>query len=252
MNKEVEDFDFYISIRLGEEHHPHFSKLHNIYKKIPGTTGCLENLDKKDGSCGGWCCNIQCPQMLYVEFLNIWQKILKDFTIEEIWEIIEKSIKNYVAGFVNKGCVFFDNKECTCKAYLKRPYSCRVYGITPSEVFSPRYKKTKDAYKDVIGFAVKDQCDLVKIENDFQMTPEILDEWWSAIADIEHSIGIGKKNINDDVGGSYRTPHDHILLYMMPVDILEKLQILRTTADDSEKILALDSFMKVIREKIIK
>ena len=40
---------------------PAFSKLCNLYAKIPDTEGCMENLD----TCGGWCCKLQSPQVLY-------------------------------------------------------------------------------------------------------------------------------------------------------------------------------------------
>jgi len=45
-----------------------FKQLRKLYKTLPETKGCIDNIK----TCKGWCCRFQSPSMLYIEFLYIW------------------------------------------------------------------------------------------------------------------------------------------------------------------------------------
>ena len=243
----METFGFYKKIKTGSRKPKNsYSKLHNLYNKIPDTEGCMNNISKENG-CGGWCCECQSPQLLYSEFLNLWQSVMRDWEIDDICDVIEKSLKNYVMGMTTKGCVFFDSKTKMCKVHTKRPYNCRIYGITPNEEFEPRLKRMKELYKDVIGAVIRDQCDLIKTVDGSKITIEDTDKWWLKLVEIEKGIGIPEENINDDMGGSYRTPHDHVLLYMLPDFIMQKLQEIRFIDNYDEKMEIVKTYMNAVR-----
>jgi len=242
----MEDFGFYKTIRLSNKDkvESSFSKLNNVYKDIPETKGCMENVDS---NCKGWCCQIQCPQLLYSEFLLIWNYISNNWTDNQICDLIERSMMTVVSGSPTKGCVFFDNESKLCNIHKKRPLNCRIYGITPDEEFKPRYEKLKELYKSVLGAVIKPQCDLVSTCNGKEVTIEDTSKWWKKINNIERSIGLPKKMITDDIGGSYRTPHDHILFYTMPENVLNGLESIRNYEDHLEKIKAVKNIVNVIR-----
>lgn len=244
----MEDFEFYKKIRIDKKLHEISSELHSIYNSMPDTVGCMEHTQKKNG-CGGWCCKVQSPQLLYSEFLNIWRYVLNKWDSEEIYDIIERSLKNYVMGDVTKGCVFMDPKTNLCLIHKKRAYNCRIYGITPEEEFKPRYKRLKEIYKDNPAIIIKDQCNLIKTSNGEEVTIEDTDRWWNRLVKIEKKLGIPSKNINDKSGGSYRAPHDHVLLYMLPDNVLRQLQKIRLSNDVEEKNFAIKNYMSVVRGK---
>lgn len=230
----------------------YFLKLEKLYNKIPGTKGCLESISKpkKDGGCGGWCCEFQNPQVLYVEFLYAWKHILNEWNVDNIIELIERSIRSYLSEMPTKGCVFFNKENKTCTVHSKRPYNCRIYGITPEEEFKPRYERLKVLYQDHPFAVIRDQCDLVKTENGEKVTIEDTTNWWEEIVEIEKNMGIKEEEINDDDGGSYRTFHDHILLQICGDDIMEKLQNLRINGKFHEKEIAVKNLMVVFRNSI--
>jgi len=243
----METFGFYKTIKVGSEKpQKSISKLHDLYNKMPDTEGCMSNIEKEDG-CKGWCCECQSPQLLYSEFLNLWGRVMKDWNIDSICDVIEKSLKNYVKGTTTKGCVFFNNKSKMCGVHRKRPYNCRVYGITPDEEFKPRLDRMRETYKDIVGAVIKDQCHLINTVDGEEVTIEDTNRWWKELVGIERSIGIPKDNINDDMGGSYRTPHDHILLYMLPDFIMQKMQEIRFIDNHNEKMDIVDKYMVAVR-----
>ena len=82
--------------------------LQNLYRKIPDTTGCMENL----GTCKGWCCRVQNPQVLYVEFLNTWESMMTNWSLEDILATVEDAVLNYISTETTKGCIFFDKEKC--------------------------------------------------------------------------------------------------------------------------------------------
>jgi len=123
----MKDFEFYKTIRLSNKKDKimkAFSKLHNFYKKIPNTKGCMENINADGGACRAWCCRIQTPQFLYSEFLLLWDYISKNWDDEEVCNMFEKCMLNAVDPLPSKGCVFFDEKKCICNVHKVRPYNC--------------------------------------------------------------------------------------------------------------------------------
>jgi Fe-S-cluster containining protein len=244
--------DFYRTKIEQKRLHKAFSKLNSLYATIPATTGCLEN-NCKEGGCKSWCCVLQSPQILYVEFLHTLQYILKNWTIEDISEVVDKSVYHYISNYPTKGCIFFDRKTNLCQCHTARPLNCYIYGITPYEEFHPRYLKMIERYKGVFSAAIKDQCNLVKTLNGKEVTILDIDKWWNKLVDIEHSIGISRDLINDNPGGTYRTPHDHMIYYFLSNDILEGLQHLRLSGlTDIEKKTAANEYLTKFHEKLNK
>lgn len=242
--------DFYKIKVEKDKLHRAFSKLNSLYALIPNTSGCMENNCKEKG-CGSWCCVIQSPQMLYVEFLHTLDSILKNWTIEQISEIIDRSVYHYVTDFPIKGCIFFNKDTNLCNCHKSRCYNCRIYGITPYEEFHPRYLRMAEKYKGVVGAIIKDQCDLVK--PDKPVNEKDTDNWWNKLVDIEHFIGIQRNLINDGDGGSYRMPHDHIIYYFLSDDILEGLQHIRLSdLTDEQKRKAADDYLAQFHNKLKK
>lgn len=241
----MENFKFYKTIRVNDPNvKKQFARLHTVYSTMPATKGCMENL----GSCKGWCCKIQTPQFLYSEFLLAWNYIQRKWDDEEVLDLFEKCMINAVDSNPSKGCVFFDEKSCLCTIHKVRPYNCRIYGITPPEEFNPRYEKLKEEYKNVIGAMLKPQCDLVSTENDSKVSTNDTDKWWGKINEIERLIGIPKKDITDDIdGGSYRSPHDHVLLYNMPDNVIMTLAGIRMYDKWEDRVLMVKDLMQAIR-----
>jgi Fe-S-cluster containining protein len=246
----MKDFEFYKTIRSSNKKEKlikAFSKLHNFYNKIPDTKGCMENINAEGGACGAWCCKIQTPQLLYSEFLLLWNFVSKNWDDDEVCDLFERCMSNAVNPLPSKGCVFFDNDTCMCKVHNVRPYNCRIYGITPDEEFNPRYERLKKEYDRIVGAVIRPQCSLVSTEDDSEITKEQIDEWWEKLVEIERSIGIPKDMVSDSIGGSYRTPHDHVLLYNMPENLLNALSGIKQYDDEFDKKRAIKELVQVIR-----
>ncbi len=245
----MKDFEFYKVIRLStisSKLQKVFSKLNNIYNAIPETRGCLDNIGS-EGGCRAWCCKIQTPQLLYSEFLFLWSFISKNWVDDEICDLFEKCMLSAINEIPSKGCVFFDKEINMCRVHDVRPYNCRIYGITPDEEFNPRYERLKEEYKTIMGATVKPQCNLVFTVDDSEVTVKNTDDWWNELAGVERFIGIPMKLVTDRMGGSYRTPHDHVLLYNMPENVLNGLAGIKMYNDSFEKIRAVSELMSHIR-----
>lgn len=246
----MKDFEFYKTIRASNKKDKlikAFSKLHNFYNTIPDTKGCMENISTEGVGCKAWCCLVQTPQLLYSEFLLIWDHISKNWSDDDICDLFEKCMLNAVNKIPSKGCVFFDEKKYHCKIHKKRPYNCRIYGITPDEEFIPKYEKLKDEYKTILGAVIKPQCSLVSTVDEKEITKKDTDDWWEELVEIERSIGIPIDMITDAIGGSYRTPHDHVLLYNMPENVLNALSGIKQYTDEFDKKKAIKELIQVIK-----
>jgi hypothetical protein len=245
----LKDFEFYKTIRLSKNDRvkKSFPKLHNIYNSIPETKGCIENINKKDG-CKGHCCKFQVPQILYSEFLLLWDYICKNWTDEEICDLFERCMVTAVNELPSKCCVLFDEKKFTCMAHKKRSYNCRIYSITPDEEFNPRYEKLKKEYDKIIGSVIFPQCNLVSTCDGSKITTEDTDRWWNKIIEVERYIGIPENMINDEMGGSYRTPHDHILLYNMPENVLNSLAGIKMYEKFEDRVKAVQDIISCIKK----
>ena len=226
-------------------------KLLSVYSQMPSTTGCLEHINKskEEGGCGGWCCAKQSPQVLYSEFINTWKYILKSWSINDVVEVIERSIKNYLSQDAAKGCVFFDKEKKLCKIYKTRSFNCRIYSIIPQKEFEARIKRLILEYKDKFDVMLRDQCDLVKTENGKEVTIEDTDKWWKELSKIE-SILVSKDQINDQAEGSYRAYHDHILLQLFHPNTLMDLTQIRLNGTKEERQKAINVLVKSVWDKV--
>ena len=141
-------------------------------------------------------------------------------------------------------------RQSTAATVKVGPFVDSTDGITPEEEFKPRYEKAKQTYKGIIGAVVRDQCHLISICNGKKITVVDINNHWDQLINIEELIGINKKYINDDIGGSYRTFHDHLLLYMMPDNIMEELQKFRFSKDEKTKRIAVEQFINFFHKKL--
>jgi Fe-S-cluster containining protein len=245
----MSDFDFYSHDRIKENSEQAFRRIRRVHNKIPDTRGCMENINK-EGGCGAWCCLLQNPQVLYSEFLYTWKYIVKEFSVDEIINVIERAIRNYIAGDVIKGCMFFNKESRMCTVHPARPYACRYYGITPKGEFEKRLAATKKQFPDAEEGEIRDQCGLVSTLNGRKVRQKEMDKNWTTLINVEKFLGIPEKQINDGPGGSYRTYHDHVLLKNMPNEVLIELQTIRLLKNEEEKEKAVEAFMKEFRERI--
>lgn len=246
----MRDFEFYKTIRTSKKKEKIMkssSKLRNFYNKMPDTEGCMENIQPEGSGCRGWCCRIQTPQLLYSEFLLLWNFVSNNWNNDQVCDLFKKSMLNAIDPLPSKGCVFFDRDSCMCTIHKVRPYNCRIYGITPDEEFNPRYEKLKKEYDSIVGAIIKPQCDLVSTVTGDKITKEQIDEWWEELVKIETSIGIPKDMVTDAMGGSYRTPHDHVLLYNMPENVLNALSGIKQYDDEFDKKRAINDLIQVIK-----
>jgi len=230
----------------------HIAKLHVLYADIPETKGCMDSINKpkEEGGCEGWCCRFQNPSVLFVEFINSWNYVLKNWEIDRIVNLVERSMLNYVSDNYTKTCVFWDEETKLCEQHESRPLNCRIYAITPEEEFKPRYERLKVLTKYDLTAIVRDQCNLVSTKDGSKVTTNDTNRWWLELKDIERSTGIPEEKIHDGDGGSYRTYHDHIMLYLVPKDMLHHLSVARVQGTRSEQLVAVQQVMKVIRKNI--
>jgi len=220
--KQVVNFDF-------------ITALNDVYAQIPETTGCLENISKEFGGCQGYCCFLQNPHLLSCEFENAWRYILKEWSVEQIVDVIGKSLRNYLAGQITKGCVMWDEKTKLCKCHKHRPLSCYLYSITPDEEFSERMNRVQEKYKNNPLMIFRPQCKLVSTVDGKKVTKEDTDKWWNEIIAIEQKCGVSRDDIKDEAGGTYLTFHDHLLLKILPEYLIENLARVRLYGTPEEK-----------------
>lgn len=222
-----------------------FDKLVNLYSKIPETNGCMKNLD----SCKALCCLTQNPQLLYCEFLRTLDFVLKTWEKEDFLDLFEKSLKNYLSQEIIKGCIFLDKETRLCKIHKYRPHSCYLYGITSEKEFESKLKRLREKYKDKI-VKFKNQCDLVETKDNKKITIEDTDRWWDELVKIEKSIGINKDLINDNPGGTYRTYHDHLLIFYLSDYLLENLSQVRQFGEPIEKQRVIKTILDLMDKNI--
>ena len=89
---------------------------------------------------------------------------------------------------------------------------------------------------------------MVSTVNGSDITKDNTDKWWEKLAQIEKSIGIPKEMITDSIGGSYRTPHDHVLLYNMPENVLNALAGIKKYDDEFDKKKMIIELVRVIKD----
>jgi len=214
-------------------------KLRKFYKKLPETIGCMECLSKGEDGCGAWCCKMQCPAFLYIEFLNTWNYIINSWKLDDIIELIEKCLRTHMSNAVIKGCVLWDSETHLCRCHNARPFNCYIYGITPNSEILPRIEMLRKKYNDPNGYVFKDQCDKVSVKDGSDVIST--DDWWREINFLEQNLGIKEDEITNDDYGTYLTFHDHLLLHICPEQTLANLP-----KDEA----VLKSFMSVVKKNI--
>ncbi len=218
------------------------ASLNVLYESMPKTHGC-EKCKEINGDNHDWCCKTQSPSMHYVEFLNVYKKVV-GWNKQKKKALFLRAVRNYLNNKLNKGCIFYDNG---CTIYSERPFVCRQYGVIPEENWNSRWEKLKEEQGD--QFDAQPQCDLVTAERDIPAALE--DRWFAHIQKCEERIGISKTKMHDRDGGTYRTFHDHLLLEEMDERFLEFLTKIRLSNPSEEDIeLAINQLEGMFHGKI--
>ena len=98
----------------------------------------------------------------------------------------------------------------------------------------------------------REQCNLVKTEHNKKVNIKDTGHWWRCLNEIEQGLGVKKKEINDGPGGSYRTYHDHLLIQLLPENILEQLTQVRLDGDIISKEMAIRNLVDQLKQNIEK
>lgn len=229
-------------------------KLNKIYKRVPQTNGCLSNISKpiQEGGCGAHCCVFNNPSMLYVEYLNTMKNVFNTWSEQKICGLFEKAIRNFLNNNNLKTCIFFDKEKLNCGCHKNRPLSCQTYGITPELEYNKKYVQLKIRCKNTVQqFMVRQQCNKIKTQNGKIPTTKETDKLFEQIKELEHFIGIKRKDIHDDNHGTYRTYHDHLLIQYFPDNILAQLSHLRLNASQEEKNAVVVNLISVIKQRLL-
>lgn len=226
--------------------------LNRFYAKIPQTEGCMKNIaiPKEEGGCGGWCCKVNNPSVLYVEFLNSWKGMMKNKTMEEILAIVEKALRNFLSDLFSKPCIFWNDSTYLCEQHETRPFACREYGIIPEEHFKPRLARLKVISEKRMGVNLRDQCNLVHISDDKKWSAKKSNKVWEDIIEIEKELGVEPNRINDSVFGSYKTYHDHLLYYLLPEQTMQDLSVVRQYGKKEDKEQTIEGIMSYLKSKL--
>lgn len=213
--------------------------LKSLYADIPETDGCMENI-AKEGGCAAWCCEHQSPSLFYSEFMYAWTQV-EQWPKRKLADLMVRVVETALSSNPTKGCVFWDRGTKLCQVHQARPFNCRVYGQTPAEEFKPRYERLKVLYAEHPNAVVRDQCNLVQSRK--PPTKKEMDDWFRELQFIEvQDVGVHPKLLNDDIGGSYRQFHDHVLLKTGSVAFLTKISELRLSGTDIEKAKFVEQF----------
>ena len=201
------------------------SGINEIYKSLPSTIGCMKSIEDVKSSCGAWCCEEQNPSVWFCEFLNTLSSFILKMDPVDFSKLIELCLKKYLLIDRSSGCVFWDSDTKLCKQHESRPVNCYFYGVTPEEEFQPRYERLK-----VLNNNVKPQCNLIMLENgDKFMTKDDIDSSFDAIRQLEETLGVPSHFLNDSDGGSYRSYHEHVLLWILGESQMCDLSVVRAS-----------------------
>ena len=226
-------------------------KLQELYKQIPQTVGCIDQISRV-GGCQGWCCKTQNPSVLYVQFLNSWTYIMSNWNQQKIVNLIQRSLWNYLSDNTAKGCVFFDNDSKQCTQHNSRPFNCRTYCQIPDEQFKQRKNNIQGrTSKNISLTVIQDQCRIPKVVGT-PLTRQQQDSIWNRLKQVQKFSGIPQSEIHDGISGSYRTYHDHILLHIIPSDIMRSFQIVRVHGDMQQKMSSVLQFMSFFKSNLAK
>jgi len=211
-----------------------FASLEILYENMPETSGCDKCSEYYGETEKDWCCHLLTPSMYYVEFLYIWQHIKNTWSRNKKQGLIIRAIKNYLRNDLNKGCVFYDN-ECT--VHYRRPFSCRMYCMTPQESWDARWQELEKMC-DISQFVERSRTQCDKAVTSQRVTVEDETRWFEHTKTCESRIGVPENIINkhDAAEGSYRTFHDHILINQFDIPFLNSLTQVRMTNPTMEEI----------------
>lgn len=222
-------------------------QLQELYKKIPQTTGCMQNINHPTSPCQAWCCKLQQPQVLLSEFSVVMKYMTENWSSDQILDIIKKALESYVSNKQIKGCIFHDSDSLLCKIHEKRPMNCRIYGIIPKEEFNKRLEKIREM---IPNEDIREQCDLVSTEDGSEVTTSMTDAWFEALTTIEVDFGVLPKSIHEKTGGTYRTFPDHLLLNMFPTKILHMLSEVKAAKEEESKKKFIEILVENLRKSI--
>jgi Fe-S-cluster containining protein len=199
------------------------------------------------------------PQLNRCEFLNIVTEIWDATSDEDKLELIFKSVeyflrydyKKWGMDSLVKPCMLLD-KDNLCGHYLKRPLSCRVYGLWPKEDYENRVNKFEKAYAP-LGLKREDlplntQCPYVKrIDDKIPLTSELINSLFSKLDDIDKKM-FNYSSLQISQKENYRTFHDWLLFTILGEDFLTKLTTFALAADKE----TMEAQLKAIKEVFTK
>ncbi|MCT4593751.1 MAG: YkgJ family cysteine cluster protein [Anaeromicrobium sp.] len=124
----------------------YFNKLNEEYEKIHGgkCTGCTN------------CC-AESVHTYYVEFLNIYDYLMKD---KDLYNILIPRIKKYYLEelYKNNKCPFL-NENNKCYIYEVRPLVCRLFGHYTEDEHEKNYLKVLETNRNIKNY-LKEEYDL--------------------------------------------------------------------------------------------
>jgi Fe-S-cluster containining protein len=209
-------------------------QLSEVYAQLPETLGCT--------GCG-LCCMVQHPHCYYIEFVNMYNFVVNEWTVEQRYDLHYRCIENYLKNTLRKQCVFLDG-ERKCSVYNARDFNCRMFGAIPKKEYAKRVKKAAKRNPGV-NLDLKKQSDCCKdIKPEAYIGRSKIDKLFQQIFDIDADIFSNEDLSN---GNNYMTFHDHYILHYFhdKVDVLKQLTHVKQEFSEEEKT----DFMKKMREE---
>jgi len=237
-----------------------YETLRKLYKKIPPTK-CLVCPGKKGVEAD--CCKTFSPPLLLVEFMAILDQ-LEDQTEEEAKDLLFRCHESFLDPGFTKKCVLLEG--LLCSVYQARPYSCRMFGVTPHEEWVERLGKKAEETglpSEEIPFA--EQCEGIKIKKKSKIkkiSKESSNLIYKAIHDLDISLFedfyLGEGVV---MGSMTYLPFDahYLSVFIGPesLDILADIKIdLRKSKQSgneeeyAKKVKNVQEFLEEIKEKI--
>ena len=211
-------------------------KLEKIYAKIPETLNC--------NSCGK-CCEVQHPHGYYIEFINIYNYILKNWTDQQLKNLHINCIKNYLSNEIKKKCIFLRDDKL-CSIHPQRNFNCRMFGNIPEKTYKKRVKKTEKKFPG-INLDLKKQTDCCSnVRPKTFISEKKIDKLFNQIFEIDEEIGVSEEDLKQ--ANNYMTFHDHYILHIFGNNLymLQKLTHLKINGTEKEK----NEFIKAMEENL--
>lgn len=200
--------------------------LQGIYNEVNLNTTC-------NHSC--ICCNVACPQLHYVEFIQIvtelWKKLYHkqklDLLINSLEYFFRYDYEKWGMDSLVKPCMLLDRDTKLCTVYSDRPLSCRLFGLWPKEEYESRVDKFEKAYAKY-GLKREDlplntQCPNVKrVDESNPLTTEVINGLFEKMDRLDEKMG-NFTELQIKQKENYRTFHDWLLLKVIGEDMLVKL-----------------------------